>query len=273
LLDLSSTDPVPLDCADVVVHIAAEKRDESRMWTVNFDATDRLLHWAARHGARRFVLLSSVGVYGAPLGSGPVTERHLHTPANVYERSKDAAEGRAREFCEREGIECIVLQPSNVIGHHPDGAGVYPLLTLMRAVKKGLVFRFGGDAWTNYVSVGDVADALVRSTLDAPTGTYIINEPIRLREFLDLVAATVGARSRHLRLPHALGTIAGEIGSLAERFARRPFPVNRERVRELGNNTRYVPDASRQRLGVDYAHGVRDMICSFAAEYASRGWI
>lgn len=272
-LDLSSDSPIPVDRADVVVHIAAEKRDESRMWSVNVDATDRLLEWAARRGARRVVLLSSVGVYGAPAGSGAVSEGRQHTPANAYERSKDAAESRTREFCRNAGIDCIVLQPSNVIGHHAPNAAVYPLLSLMRAVKKGFAPRFGHEVWTNYVSVDDVGEALLTATYDAPIGTYIINEPIPLDEFLDCVASAIGARSRDLRLPHALGMIAGQVGSLAERISGRSLPLNRERARDLGNNTRYEPDASRRALRLSYAHGVRTTVRSLAAAYRSRGLI
>src|SRR5207237_8839894 len=135
---------------------------------------------AAEAGAQRFVLPSSVGVYGAPPHAGLVDERHAHTPQNAYEVSKDAGERAVRERCAALGIACVVLQPSNVVGLVPGRN--YSLLGLVRMVARGWFRHVGhGAAWVNYVAVEDVAAALVAlARRDAPAGTYIVNTPAPL---------------------------------------------------------------------------------------------
>lgn len=256
--------------ADTVVHIAAEKRDESRMAAVNIHGTESLLRAAARGGVRRFVLLSSVGVYGAPPGSGRVTESFAHTPANEYERTKDIAEARVISFCSDAGLECVVLQPSNVIGLSAGGAR--PLLSLFRALRSGRLIRFSAEARANYVSVRDVASALVRAACrPALSGTFIVNDPMDLDRFLDLAADAVDAATSRRRLPRAVGHVAGTLGSAAERVLRRSLPINRARVRELTNTTWYDPEALCRVGGFRYETGVGGTVRELADAYRASG--
>lgn len=249
-VDLASGESLaPLGRADVVVHIAAEKRDPARMQRVNVEGTRALLRAAADAGVVRFVLLSSVGVYGARPGSGRVTEAFPHTPANEYERTKDMAESETIAFCADAGIECVVLEPTNVVGHHADGAA-FPLLSLMRNVRRGRVVRVSAAARANYVAVSDVAQALVLATLTPNlSGTFIVNEPMRLDDLLARVAEAVNARAPRLSMPPVLARAAGAAGSVTERVLRRSLPLNRERVRDLMNSTWYDSGALHAATG------------------------
>src|SRR2546426_4802669 len=124
-----------------VLHLAGEKRDAASMWAVNHLGTVRLVEAAARAGARCFVHLSSVGVYGAPRHARVVDEHYQRTPRSIYESSKEAGERAVRERCAALGMRCIVLQPSNVLGVVPGRS--YPLLGLVRMIGRGW-FRFFG---------------------------------------------------------------------------------------------------------------------------------
>jgi dihydroflavonol-4-reductase len=259
-----------LDGVHTVVHIAAEKRDAAAMYATNVEGTRALLRAARAARARRFVLLSSVGVYGAPPGSGRVTESFAHAPANEYERTKDLAEREVLASCRDAGIQCIVLQPSNVIGVSGDGAR--PLLSLMRNVKAGRVVRFSRRAQANYVAVRDVANALVLAALtDSLEGTFIVNEPMPLDAFLASVAEAVGREAPWLRVPSWVGHAAGVVGSMAERTLGRPAPINRTRVRELTNTTWYDASAWARATGSGCAHGVAAAITELADSYAAAG--
>lgn len=269
----SLTDPTTiggLEGVHTLVHIAAEKRDTAVMHATNVEGTHALLRAAHAAGVRRVVLLSSVGVYGAPPGSGRVAETFARTPANEYERTKDIAEREALAFCRHAGMGYVVLQPSNVIG--PSANGARPLLSLMRNVKSGRVVRFSGEAKANYVSVTDVAAALVLATVtEALQGTYIVNEPMTLDAFLALVAAAVRrpAPSRHV--PAWLGHAAGALGSMAERALGRSVPINRARVRELTNTTWYDASAFVSDAGFRYQHGVAMTVAELAKSYIAAG--
>lgn len=269
----SLTEPATLGgLGDVhtLVHIAAEKRETAAMHATNVEGTRALLRAADVAGVRRVVLLSSVGVYGAPAGSGRVTETFAHTPANEYERTKDLAERETIAFCRQAGIACVVLQPSNVVGMTAEATR--PLLSLMRNVQAGRVVRFSSQARANYVSVTDVARALVIAALsDSIEGTYIVNEPMMLDAFLAIVAQAVGCRAPSLRVPAWVGRAAGVAGSVAERTLRRSIPINRARVRELTNTTWYDASAFMRTSGFRYEHGVATTVGELARSYEAAG--
>ena len=256
--------------ADALVHIAAEKREWSRMHAVNVEGTRALVRAAADAGVRRVVLLSSVGVYGARPGSGRVTEASPHAPANEYERTKNVGEDETIALCEDAGIGCVVLQPSNIIGVHASGAH-FPLLSLLRNVRRGRVVRVSAAARANYVGVTDVAQALLLATW-RPTlrGTFIVNEPMLLDELLEHVAQTVGARAPRRTVAPALARAAGAAGSISERLLRRSLPLNRERVRDLMNDTWYDASALRAATGLALS-AVRPTVERLARAYAAEG--
>lgn len=270
--DLTQPLRLPVSAARCIVHMAGVKHRHSDIYAVNVGGTERLLEWARDHGAQRFVFLSSVGVYGAPSNSGMISESTPRTPMNDYERSKNEAETLVRDFCGHHGLECVVLQPSNVIGVH-EGA-VHPLLGLMRAVRRGIVFRFSRDAWTNYVSVRDVADALVSATRRRDLlGTFIVNEPTPLSDFLKRLASLLDAPLRSPVLPAVVGRALGALGSELERRLGLTMPINRERVRELGNNTWYNGDFLAGACGVPIRHGIAKEISDLALSYRRAGLI
>jgi len=271
--DLATGLNLPIDSADVVVHIAGEKRDVNRMRSVNTEGTNRILNWSLGHGVKRFVFLSSVGVYGAKKNAGVVTELFPHAPVNEYERTKDEAEQNVLHFCRTHRIECVILQPSNVIGLH-ENHDVFPLLGFMRSVVRRLVVQFGPSAWVNYVSVEDVGRALVVACIDpGVSGTFILNESLTLTDIVAAVASQLSVRSPTRRAPLLVGLLLGELGTLLERGFGRSMPLNRERVRELSNGTRYDGSQLVHATRFRYARGVRSTLASMAAWYASAGML
>ena len=256
---------------DTLVHAAGEKSDSSRMEAVNHVGTENLIRAASRAGIRRFVYLSSVGVYGAAPHSGLVKEHFPHTPRNIYEQSKDAGERSVRQLCPELGIEFIVLQPSNVLGLVPGRS--WPLLGLMRSVLRGRFAWFGsGDSWVNYVSVQDVAAAVVFASLNAPAGsTYIVNTPERLSLLIDWVCQELSCPVPGSRLPLWVGGVAAALGDLMERVTGNGAPLNRAKLLEIVNTTRYDGTALSRETGFHYPVGLQELVRTLAQEYRRAG--
>lgn len=266
-LDLAIDGPQLRTGVDTVLHLAGEKRDESRMWAVNRDGTRRLIEAAAKAGARRFVQLSSVGVYGAAKHSGLIDESFAHAPNSIYEASKDAGERIVRDLCPQLGLEWAIVQPSNVLGVVP--GTMYPLLGLIRALYRGRFVRFGGRcAWVNYVAIEDVADAIVAAVLSPLNGrTWIVNTPAPLDDVVAWVAQELAIAVPVRRLPLALGWSAAHLAVLANRFTGRAMPFDLQRFRELTNSTIYEGSAITRDTGFAYPNGVNLLVRTLARRY------
>ena len=271
ILDLrASSIKLPRDI-DVVVHLAGEKHSEPDMWAVNFEGTRKLVEAAAVAGVRRFVHLSSVGVYGAPVHSGSVGTDLPHRPANVYEQSKDAAEQLVRSRCVELGIEWVVLQPSNVIGIAA-GTG-RPLLGLARALARGRLLRFGRrPAVFNYVAVEDVA-AAVRHAVTVPSHghVWIVNTPALVDDALGWMAEELGVRKAVPRVPELVGEVMVRLAAPLAALAGRNPPIDRARLRELTNTTRYDGQAICRGSGFVYPVGAERLLRTLTARYREKG--
>jgi nucleoside-diphosphate-sugar epimerase len=274
---------VPLDLAapcielppgvHTVLHLAGEKRDVAQMAAVNHDGAVRLVRAAAKAGAQRFVHLSSVGVYGAPRHAGLVDEDFMHTPRGPYETSKDGGERAVRECCAALGLQCVVMQPSNVVGVVPGRS--MPLLGLARMVAKGW-FRFFGHrpAWVNYVAVEDVAAALVAAALHSDAeGVFIVNTPAPLARLVGWMADELGLPAPTARLPYAVGASAAAAGALARLVLRREMPFSPERFAELTNTTRFDGNALTRVLGFAYPLGVEAAVRAMVRQYRQAGLV
>ncbi len=256
---------------EVVFHIAGEKRDERQMWEVNLEGTRRLLAWSAAHGVKRFVYLSSVGVYGARKNAGVVEAGAPKHPRNIYESSKSAAEDLVRQKCGEYGMEYVILQPSNVIGW-VDGTA-YPLLGLMKMIKRGWFTYFGSrDTCFNYVAVEDVASALAAAAAaGAVNRSFIINSPVSMRQFVGWIAQELGVALPARRLPALVGRAAAVFADALGGMTGRSIPFGRERFSELTNTTCYDGSPACDALGNVYLIGIESAVRQLVQRYRKEG--
>jgi dihydroflavonol-4-reductase len=270
-LDITWSDLRIPEGVETVIHLAGEKSDCARMWAVNHEGTRKLVEAAGRAGVRRFVYLSSVGVYGVRKHAGMVDRNHPRTPRNTYEASKNAGEECVRELCPRLGIEHVIVQPTNVIGHVPGRS--YPLIGLMRIIRSGRFIWFGRlDPWVNYVAVEDVAALLLAaSSRGRDGGTYIVNTPARLREVVEWVSSELELPAPILRLPAWIGALAGAAGGAMERVACRAMAFNAQRYLELTNTTIYDGASATAALGFTYPVGIEQTIRNLVRAYRAEG--
>jgi nucleoside-diphosphate-sugar epimerase len=243
----------------------------NRMDAVNHEGAVRLVEAAARVGVRRFVHLSSVGVYGAAKHSGVVDELHPHAPRNPYEISKDSGERAVRQRCAELGMGCVVLQPSNVLG--AARGQNYPLLGLARMIARGWFRYFGsGNACLNYIAVEDVANAITAATLDvAATGVFIVNAPVQLATLVQWIAEELGVSVSTRRIPEWVGAVAASAGKFGPRWLARRLPLSPERLLELTNTTQFDGMAITRSLDFNYSFGVEAALRAMLRQYRREG--
>jgi len=103
-----------LDKADIVIHCAAELKNEQEMWKTNVLGTKILVELVQENNnIKYFCYLSSAGVIGKA-NKIVVDEYTQCNPENIYEKTKYEAERVVSEKL----LDCkkIILRPTNVVG-------------------------------------------------------------------------------------------------------------------------------------------------------------
>jgi nucleoside-diphosphate-sugar epimerase len=164
-------------------------------------------------GARRFVQESFAPMY-ADGGEGWIDERSRLRPAR-YNRSSVDAEISA-DRASQAGLDGVVLRFGAFYG--PDSSQLRDMIRIVRSGWSPLPGQ--PEAFVSPVSHDDAATAVV-AALDVPAGVYNVtdDEPVRRREFVDVLAHALGVREPRFA-PAWLTPVAGSLGELLSRSLR-----------------------------------------------------
>jgi UDP-glucose 4-epimerase len=158
---------------DAVVHLAAivsvpcSLENPDLTFDVNVEGTRAVLSSCVRGGVKRFILVSSCSVYGAPQYL-PIDEAHPTGPLSPYAVSKLEAE----RCCKKagSGLEAVVLRLFNVYGSRQASGEYSGVITrFLERVEKGQPLVVYGDGLQirDFVHVSDVADAILALVKDS----------------------------------------------------------------------------------------------------------
>jgi len=249
-------DPAFLNGVDTLYHLAAEYTNSAQMEEVNVQGTANLLAAAAKTGVRRWIQLSSVGVYGPQAGLA-INEGTTPKPANEYERTKLAADRLVQEACRRSKMEHVILRPSNLIGAEMKNGSFF---ALVKTVSRGRYFFIGPrGAIATYVHVEDVVRALV-ACQDAPKGgVYNLSSDCTWEALIERIAWLVGVRPPRMRIPSLPLRLV--IGALEGHMR---LPLTSGRLASLTSRSRYSSDRIVKELGFAFTklmpEGIEDVV-------------
>lgn len=201
---------------DVVFHSAAllgePPKASGEAWyeAVNVAGTVDLARAASRAGVRRFVQVSTVGVYGN--AHRALTEADEEQPDSVYHRTKCAADRELIGFAKSAGLPYVIVRPPITVG--PGNLKTH-LLKMAKLAARDRFPTFGSDLKQRLplVEVADLADALeLAARVSPPDETYLISsgEGYSFGEILGAMARFSGGTSGTLRVPRFLG-LAGAL--------------------------------------------------------------
>jgi UDP-glucose 4-epimerase len=192
-----------LSGADAVFHLAGAAdvnevaADPLRAVRLNVEGTTRVLEAAREARVARFVLASTVWVYGAAVGGGDLTEDapiDVRSPGHVYVATKLAAELLVHSYREMYGQHFTILRYG--IPYGPRMRGALVIARFVQAALSGqpITIAGTGEQQRNYVYVEDLADAHVRALAPAAADQTLALEggtPISVREIADTVCSLV----------------------------------------------------------------------------------
>jgi len=238
--DITNPESLPgaVDGGNVIVHLAAEHRDdvhpESRYAAVNTAGSVAVAQAAEEAGIERIVFSSTVAVYG--LSAPGADETAVPAPFNAYGRSKLAAEKALRDWQARAPDRrmlaivrpCVVFGPGNRGNVH----------TLFAQIAAGRFIMVGPGQHRKSLAHVDNLAAFLARCCDLPAGVHLFNYADRpdltVAELVGLARGRLLGRSgTGLRLPMAAALALGYGADSVARLAGRRLPVSAIRVRKF----------------------------------------
>ena len=247
-----------VDGVDVLYHCAAEINAAERMQAVNVGGTCALLAAAQGH-VRRWVQLSSVGVYGRP-AEDVVAEDTPLAPVGVYEETKAASDELVLESSRCGRLSAVVVRPSIVFGQEMPNQSI---AAWVRVIDRGLFFFIGSPgASANYIHVTNVVDALMScgSAAAANGRVYNVSDWCTVETFVGAIADAIGRPRPTLRLPELpVRAIVRAVGRMTR------LPLTEARIDALVTRRRYPTDRIQRELGYGIAVPIVDGITRMLA--------
>lgn len=169
-------------------------------WRVNTRGTETLIRAAAAAGCRRFVLVSSISVYGRQ--QPPYLESARCFPHTAYAKSKLAAEEIAAQIAQENGIELLILRMAPICGEGACGN----IDRLIQAIDRGRFIWIGnGTNSKTLIHVDDAASACVAAACAdkiGEGGVYnVAAPPSTMNAIVGSIAGVLGQKVPRVRLP------------------------------------------------------------------------
>jgi len=173
---------------------------------INVDGVQNIAEVAAALGSRRFVLVSSVLVYGRK-GRTPgraVIETDNCSPEDVYAQSKLDGEKAAISICGSTGMPLTIVRPAPIVGEGSRGN----FARLIRAIDKRRFLRVGrGENLKSLVYVGDVAEIVVdlMESSEADFEVYnLARDPIAVENMIATISSRLGKSVWPVSIPGSI---------------------------------------------------------------------
>lgn len=194
---------------DAVIHAAGIAHrlvghvHDSEYRKVNVAGVANIARLAGRLGAKQFILISSVLVYGKRRLDDEeiITEDHVCEPTDVYARSKLDGERKAVENCEQNNVKLTILRPAPIIGEGSRGN----FARLIKAINRRRFIWVGdGSNLKSLVYVKDVAKAAVEILQKKSTkGIEIFNvagNPVTMSDIVAAISGSLGKSVPPIRI-------------------------------------------------------------------------
>jgi nucleoside-diphosphate-sugar epimerase len=273
--DLADVDAFAHELAgcDVVYHAGARvvsHGDWSEFLNATVSATEKLIDASLAAGVKRFVHVSSLGIFEIDHDGVTVTENtdYDHNPRlrGNYTRSKIDADRIACAYA-RAGKPVVVVRPGRIYGHdHPQ----QPLFfgRVKKRLGSWLIVVSKPSYLTPIAYVENAADAVVKAGTAAGVDGGIFNviddSELTQAEYFRALRGLDGCPRRVVYVPVGIFVPALVAVDLLHRVVkRRPWPIAYQLLRSE-RNAHYSTDAARTRLGwtprVELAQALRETV-------------
>lgn len=249
---------------DAVIHSAGLAHQfgpvaREKFWAVNVTGTSNVARAAALMGAKHFVLVSSVSVYGKAEDGAIRDESASCEPEGDYAQSKYESELEAQKVCSENGIGLTILRLATVIGEGDRGN----VGRLIEAIDmKRFIWIGKGENRKSLIYKKDVARACVAAVQKPHSGSArvfnVSAESLKMSEIASAIEVALGKK-----------TLPGHVpaGLLRAAFAVNKKTVAIGKVEKISNTIEkwlsdetFPADKIKQELGFETATSVKEAI-------------
>ena len=221
-----------------MINLAAEHRDDVRPASlydeVNVEGAKNLCKVAREKNIMKIIFTSSVVTYGfAPLGTD---ESGAINPFNDYGRTKFEAEQVYREWQAEKPLKrsLVIIRPTVVFGEQNRG-NVYNLLN---QIVSGRFMMVGAGTNRKSMAYVENVSAFIRHTLSFGPGLHVYNyidkPDYSMNELVLKVKHAIGQPEKvGIRIPYALGFLAGKGFDLASKLTGKKLTISAIRVKNF----------------------------------------
>lgn len=266
---------------DHVIHVAAllgepanrDGADAERHRRVNVDAALRLARESLETGVRRFVQVSTIGVYG-DAERLDITDSTPPRPDCAYHRTKYAADRGLLDLHASRGLPVVIVRPPITVG--PGNLRTH-LLPMARLAAYGAFPTFGADLSQRLplIEVDDLCDALERSaTAGSPGDTYLVSsgEQYAFGDILGAMARFSGRRSATIYCPALVGEIAARVFEMLAHLTGMSPPLTRRSLVAFRQDRTVDIAKARRVLGFTPRYTrIDDLLRRALEDYRERG--
>jgi len=190
---------------DAVIHLAAIiENSNPKLWEVNVKGTHNIVEAALRKGVKKFVFLSSTGVYG--FTHGMVNEKTKTNPENEYEKSKIVGEKIVLEA--GGAMEVNIVRSAMVFG-----ANEY-WKKMLKMLEKKHPLPCNGNNKYQIIYAKELARALELILRKGKSGEIYLaagKEKPTLNEFCEMMQEEMGLAKELKHIPSWMAVVMGKI--------------------------------------------------------------
>jgi dihydroflavonol-4-reductase len=261
ILDIMSLEKAMANI-EYVIHTAAivsfAPKDRDRMFKTNIEGTANVVNLCLENDIKKLCFVSSVAALGRSISNEKKAENVIsidekntweESPLNSnYAKTKYLAEMEVWRG-EAEGLNCVVVNPSLILGEADWNKSSTQLLKYVFDEHK-----FYPQGNLNYVDVQDVAECILELTTHEISGEKFILSAgeITYKDFFEKVASRFHKKAPNTLVPPALTAILWRLETVRTFFTGNAPLITKETALSSSHSFKYPNDKIKQTLGFEF---------------------